>query len=304
VNDAAGPTLSVLLVADSLDAIMPALRSYADGTQTSRLQVVVAAIGGVQIPTTAIAQLGFLDPVVVDGGSGELNVAEARAVRSATAPFVVFAQERAYLRPGAADRLSSACANGNWTIVAPALANANPRTVFSRASMRIKNSRWMDGQPAGPVENAPGHNTAYRRDALLALGDHLESSLEAGWQLQDELRARGALCYLESSAVIAVVNPEATGPFVRDFRRLGRRFAAQRARRWPTGMRLLFAAGSPLIPLVRLGRVVHTSILQERGTTLWRELPAVVLGLSASAAGEAAGYLFGPGSPTRLTDTR
>ena len=138
----------------------------------------------------------------------------------------------------------------------------------------------------------PGHNSAYRREALLALGDGLEASLEAGWQLQDEHCTRGGQCYFEAAALVDVVNPERVGPFVRDLWRLGRQFGCQRRRRWFLLRRLVYAAGSPAIPAVRLARLVADAV--RRGdTTIWRQLPAVSLGLIASAGGEAVGYLIG-----------
>lgn len=287
--------VSVVLVADSLDAVRAALQCYG----TERRQMVIAAVNGASISTSAIHDLGFDQVVVIDGGDGRLDVAEARAARASTAPWVLFAQAHAFPRPGAVDVLMEACRSGSWTVVGPSIGNANPETAISRAAMRIKHGRWANGQPGGLRADVPGHNSAYRREALLALGDDLDASLEAGWQLQHELLARGGQCYFEAAALVDVVNPDRVGPFVRDLWRLGRQFGHQRRRRWFPLRRLVYAAGAPAIPAVRLVRLVADAV--RRGdTTIWRQLPVVSLGLIASAVGEAVGYLIGPPSRVRF----
>lgn len=300
MSAAATPELSILLVTDGFEAIAKVLRCYRAGTDPARLEIVIAAVNGARLSVEAVESEGFPHVRIVDGGDGDLKVAEGRAVRAATAPLVVFAQAHAYPRPGFADAILAARESGPWAVIGPSMANANPGSVLSRVAMRINHGRWMDAPARGMSADAPGHNSAYRREALLSLGDALDESLEAGWQLQTELRARGGQVFLEPAACVEIVNPSQPGQFVGGFFRLGRKIAAQRRGRWSTARRLGYAAGSPLIPFVRLARILADGSRLGRDRAGWRGLPLLMLGLAASATGEMVGYLFGHGPPSRF----
>lgn len=300
--------LSVILVTDSLDAVAPALARYRAATDPARVELVVAAVApDPRLTTATLVAAGFPNARVVDGGDGALQAAECRAFQATTAPLVVFGQAHALPRPGFGAAILAAWSEdrptargaARFAVVGPAIANANPETLVSRAASWLSFGRWVDDPPRGEWPDVPGHNSAYDRAALVALGDDLVGYLEAGWQLQAALTARGHRCFLEPAAVMDVVNPSRLGAFVTHFFRLGRLVAAQRSRRWPPSRRLAYALGSPLIPLVRLQRIVRDSL--RRGTNApWVALPLLFLGLVASAVGEATAFLFGPGAPARF----
>jgi hypothetical protein len=295
VTAAIAPELAILLVTDSVDAIRDVARAYAAGVDPAQLELVIAAVGGAALAGSDFDALGFGDVRVVDGGDGDLRVAERRALEAATAPFVVFAQAHARPEPGFADAIARARASGAWTVIGPVMANANPETTWSRAAMTIGYGRWMGAATRGPRSDVPGHNSAYDRSALLALGDDIDGLLEAGWQLQMALAARGGTFLLEPDACTAIVNPSTPGAFTAAFFRMGRMVAAQRRRTWSPARRLAFAAGAPLIPLVRLSRLLRGHQGVEP-----RLLPLVALGLACSGAGELTGYLRGHGPPSRF----
>jgi hypothetical protein len=73
-----------------------------------------------------------------------------------------------------------------------------------------------------------------------------------------------------------------------------------RARSWGPGLRLVYAGGSPLIPLVRLRRIVRDVRRSGHTELLPRLLPVLTLLLVISAAGEFVGYTCGPGRSTKL----
>jgi hypothetical protein len=69
---------------------------------------------------------------------------------------------------------------------------------------------------------------------------------------------------------------------------------------WSRWRRLLYVAGSPLIPVLRGSRVlrqVRRSRLQPK--LLLRMVPLMALGLASAAAGEVTGYVFGKGDTSR-----
>jgi hypothetical protein len=64
---------------------------------------------------------------------------------------------------------------------------------------------------------------------------------------------------------------------------------------------LLYAGGSPLIPLARLPRILGNVRRSGRERLIAAMLPAMLVGLAASALGEMAAYLTGLGdAPARM----
>jgi hypothetical protein len=300
--------LSVILVTDSFDAVATALGRYRDATDPARVELVIAAVGpDPRLTAALLADAGFPNARVVDGGDGTLQQAEWRAFQATTAPLVVFGQAHAFPRPGFGAALLAAWSEGRapargrarWAVVGPTVANANPETLVSRAAMWLSFGRWVDDPPRGEWSDVPGHNSGYDRAALAELGNDLVGYLEAGWQLQEALKARGHRCFLEPAARMDIVNPSRLGPFVAHFFHLGRLVAAQRCQRWSAWRRVAWALGSPLIPLVRLQRIVRDSI-RRRTQAPWIALPVLFLGLVASAAGEATAFLCGPAARARF----
>lgn len=78
----------------------------------------------------------------------------------------------------------------------------------------------------------------------------------------------------------------------------GRLYGARRAREegWSWARRLLYVAGGPLIPLVRIRRVVREHLTDGSYAALRARVCAPLLfGLAVDALGQMAGYLAGPG---------
>ncbi len=287
------PELALLLVADSHVMIRRVLRCYAAAGDPSRLELVVAALRGADVTEAKLHAEGFRHARVIDGGGGDLAIAEARAARAATAPLVVFAQAHAYPMPGFVDTILNARRSGRWAVVGPRMECANPRSAMARASMRIGYGSWWGGGERGPTDMVAGHSSAYDRVALLSLGDDLEKLLPAGRQLQLELGARGGENFFEPAACVEIVNASERNAFVADQFRQGRLVGGERSIRWSAARRLAYAAGSPLIPTVRLARILAEVVRAGKPRLTASELPALVVGLVVSATGELVGYLFG-----------
>ena len=65
-----------------------------------------------------------------------------------------------------------------WTAVVPAIGNANPTGAVSWAAYLFDYGSWGLDRPAGEMSDPLIYNTAYRRAALLELGDQLASALD------------------------------------------------------------------------------------------------------------------------------
>ena len=284
------PELSIVLVTTSVANIRKVLRCYRVQGDPARLEIVVVALAGTTISPDPIVSLGFPHVRTLAVASNDIGRAEEQAVHAATAPFVVFAQAHAYPRAGFVDAILARARSGRWTVVGPAMANANPRSLVSRAAMSIHYGSWSDRSPRGPAASVPGHHSAYDRRALLALGDELSRRLDAGSALQEALRARGGALFLEPAACVEIVNISRLWSYLDDQFLQSIKFARMRRRGWSTARRLLYVAGAPLIPAVRLVRILADLRRDGRLHEVWRALPVLLAGLTLSATGECLGY--------------
>lgn len=172
------------------------------------------------------------------------------------------------------------------------------------ANLLVEYAQWVEPVAEGVVCHLPGHNSSCKRAILLDYGSDLEAMLEAESILHWDLQAKGYRLYLEPAAKTHHLNVSllsSTG-LLRFYG--GRSFATARARDWSLLGRLLYAGGAPLIPLVRLWRIIGELRKPGRECSLLpRILPALVFVLTFGAAGEMIGYVFGAGnSVKKLSD--
>lgn len=243
---------------------------------------------GEAVAAFARVEVVYRSPV---GSAAAINAAGVRAAR---APIVAFGEEHAFPEPAWAEALLDRHAEG-WAAVAPAVRNANPATVVSWCDFLTGYGPWMAPACGGERAMLPGHNTSYRRDGLLALGDRLEEGLAVEAVIQGALPAgaAGRLC-VEPRAITHHVNFALRRSYLRAAYLNGRGFAAARCRGWSAPRRLAYCVASGLIPAVRLARVVRMLDAPHRAEIpLARVLPALAVGLAVDAAGQAIGCLRG-----------
>jgi hypothetical protein len=269
------------------------------GRQTARadLELIVVAPDRAGIEAEDLAGFGavrWVNPPTVRA-CGEAMEA---AVRVARAPFVTYAEEHSYFHEAWAERLIAAHARGH-DAVGFAMENANPQTVTSWAQLYGQFGPLVAPVESGASTFLAGHHVSYRTSLLLGYGDLLAAMLEDEAALFLDLRARGIPMYVAGDAVSRHVNISSLPAYIRmDY--LGQRsFAAARARvgRWPRWRRLAYAAATPLIPLVRLGRILADIRRTGRQRQfLPRILVPIIPALLAGAWGELLGYTLGSGT--------
>jgi len=226
--------------------------------------------------------------------------ARAAGIRAAAADIVVLTEDHSLPEPDWAESLIQAH-DGDWAVVGPAVGNGNPRSLLSWANLLIEYSEWLDPAPRGEARHLPGHNSSYKRDVLLSYGDALGRWLEADSVLHWDLRAKGHRLYLEPAARTQHFNFSRLGSSIALRFHAGRLFAGMRRSDWGPARRLVYAVGSPLIPFVRLYRIVKELLRPDRPCQLIpRLLPLFLLLLAADAAGELIGYLGGPGTSSKV----
>jgi hypothetical protein len=234
--------------------------------------------------------------VVPVGPIPNVDRASADGIHAARAPIVAIVEDHAFVQPGWAEGLLRAYDAGDWTAVGAVMSNANPRTHLSWCNLLLAYGWWLHPERAGQHEDVPGHNISYRRDALTAFGEDLRDRLGRAGDLHDRLRDAGARMLLAPDAGVAHVNPSRWRSTSQLRFNAGRLYGWQRSRDWSAGRRLLYALGSPLIPLVRLLRLRGDQLAgSATGHLQPGILPTLLAVLVLDALGQAAGYLAGPG---------
>jgi hypothetical protein len=288
------PRLSVILATDRYATIRNVVARLTAQTVLDEIELVIVAPPGAMVDLDAPSVHGFAAVRLVETDT-VLPLAPARAagVRAATAPIVCVGETHSFPHADWAEVLIRAHA-GPWTVVVPAFGNANPENALSWAAFLRDYGRWMDGLPAGETTAVPPYNTATKREALLAFGDRLPQAVSQGEDLVLGLRARGQRAYFEPAARIDHANVSRPGSWISQRYVVGRVLAGARVPQWSWGRRLLYVGGSPLIPVVVLSRLLDSVRLARRSQRLPAgTMPALMVGIVLSAAGEMVSYAVG-----------
>jgi hypothetical protein len=292
--------MSVILVTDGWATILPVLERLEEQTIKDWIEIVLVLPAGEagKVDAARLPKCGPIRLVCVESVL-PLGAARAAGVGVATAPLVFIGETHSFPHPGMAQALVAAHAAG-WGVVVPAFYNANPDGAPSWAGFLAGYAAWTGGVPAGEIETAPLFNVSYRKPFLLGLGDRLPDVLTEGEHMANELRAGGQRIRFEPSAGIDHANISFLSSLLRQRFLAGRVIAAGRSASWTRPHRMAYALGSPLIPMVLLGRyrsAILRTIRRQRppATTL----PVLILGSILEAAGEMLGYARGEGSTAR-----
>jgi hypothetical protein len=292
------PSISAILVTpDTLSTLARTLDCLRAQTVSHEIEIVLvgseAAVREAEANGLARAFGGFRS--VTLSQAGLTSEARAQGIRAATAPLVVLTEDHSWPQPVWAEALIRAH-HSDCAVAGPAVRNANPRSALSWANFLIEYSEWMAPAAGRDCDHLPGHNSAYKRDVLLAFGPDLGTRLEAESQLHWHLRANGSRLRLAADAITEHLNFSRLLPSCRLRFAGGRLFAGMRRLPWPMWRRLAYGGGSVLLPCLRFARILHR--LREPGRLAivpWPSLPLAFGLLVIDAAGECAGYLAGAG---------
>jgi hypothetical protein len=298
------PAISVVLPTTSdFGSIAATVRYLRRQSVADRLELVVVAMARPDFLPDISACRGLWGVQLVHTERHSHGHACAAGVRAARASVVAFAEDHCFPEPGWAEALLGAYTDVDVAAVGPIFRNANPGTLVSWCDFIIGYGPWIDPEAAGDPPFLAGHNSSYRREVLLALGERLAAALESETVLHLELRSQGRRLVVEPRARAAHTNFGRYDVWLPVQYHCGRVFAAERARRWGWPRRLFYAAASPLIPCVRLVRALRQLRRSpERRPAALRLAPLLAVGLGADGAGQLIGYLAGSGaSPRYLT---
>jgi hypothetical protein len=297
------PAMSVVLVTpDSFRTIRKTLRHLAAQAGRGRLEILIVVPHADQLgPDPGELECFHSTRIIEVGPIHSVSAARAAAIREAAAPVVVLAEDHSFPEAGWAEALMEAH-QGPWAAVGPAVLNGNPGSALSWANFFCCFGQWAEGAAEGVAAQVPWHNSSYKRDLLLAYGEDLPWMLAVEGLLQEDLQAKGHEVYLEPAARTQHLNFSRLPPMIGHSFCGGRLFAATRvaAMRWSPARRLLYIASAPLIPWVRLRRILADIRRYGRERApLPRLFPALAVSLCAHVLGEVVGYLAGAGQVER-----
>lgn len=290
------PALSVVLPTDTWETIRTVVERLRRQTVATAIEVVLVVPSEGDAGLDRMDRGGFARVVVVAHGSiAPLAGARAAGVRAATAPLVFIGETHSYPHRGWAAAVLAAAERGPYAAIVPAFGNANPGGALSWAAFFSDYGAWVEGRPAGEIEDIPTFNSVYRRSTLLELGDRLELALAHGDELNVYLRTRGHRAIFEPAARLDHVNIAQPAAWLWERLICGWMIGGNRGRRWTWMRRIAYAGAWPAIAVVLAARIlpiprpaadgrrapVGTSLLMVAGTWL-------------KAIGEAIGYLLGP----------
>ncbi|MEP7010055.1 MAG: hypothetical protein ABJC13_07010 [Acidobacteriota bacterium] len=226
------------------------------------------------------------------------SVVKARGVEEARAPVVTFVEEHCRAFPGWAAALIEAH-RGSHAGVGPEVHNGNANVPFSRSIHVVNYQMFYPGAARGERVMLPGHNSSWKREALLAYGDRLEEYLRAEIVLHLKLTADGHRLLLEPAAKLAHLNESDLRSASRGRYLWNRIYAHERAKAfgWSSARRWGYLAATPIIPIYSVIRLMHW-LAKERPDLLGiaaRGLPRIAAVAVVAALGHSAGLLLGPG---------
>jgi hypothetical protein len=282
------PRLSVVIASVSgLPSILECLEKLEALPERDQMEVLVLDR---RADNTAETIAERFPRVSVQAGLASKSIPELRwmGMRAARSEMVAVIEDHCLVTPQWAGEILR-FAESDYGVVGGPVENASRERILDWAFFLAEYGPTMPPLAEGETDGVPGNNAAYRR-SLLPLEEPVWASY---WEsfLQTELRRRGVRFFLNPAMLVHHKKSFRLGEMLEQRFLYSRSFAAMRP-----GPRLLYAAGSLLLPALLLFRIGRCVIGKRRNL---REfllgLPVIVLFVVAWAAGELVGYLAGPG---------
>jgi hypothetical protein len=270
--------------ADLLQECLRSIRQQAGETD----EIIVADCSGVppEISVDRVRLIHFAE---------KRSVPQLRwaALRATTCELVAAVESRCIPEAGWLDKLAQA---HRRFPTAPAIGGPiapSPGSAIDDAQYFCEYGRFAPPVPEGLATEISGGNLSFKR----ALLEKEHDLLDAGcWETLIHLRwlnqgLQLALC----DARVRFVNGMTIGNILRQRFDYGRNYAAARS-----GPRHLYAAGSPVLPILLTWRLLRSLRGKGLARRFWRCGVLVLLFNTAWSAGESCGYLFGPAKGERI----
>lgn len=285
--------LSVLLISPiGFDTLRETWRALSEQTVRDQLEIVL--VTSTRFDLDVSEWRPFLRVVhVVIAEMPNMGDAGAIGVRRASAHLIARVEDHCLPRKDWAEQFIEAFGISDDAGIGPTVHSANPGSVPSDVNYTLEYAWAGPEVPKGRATFIPGHNSCYRRDVLLSLGDELGWWFESETVMHWELGRRGHSFSMARGPEADHWNPSRLLPSILFAWTYPRVFAARRRRLlsaqelWK--MRLLW----PAIPLARLAGVWSAGTARFGTLRMLQIVPLLVLLLILAAMSEGLGYWFG-----------
>src|SRR5262249_23234055 len=142
------PKLSIILVTDTDATIAHVIERLRRQTVRDQIEIVLVAPSGSAVEEAMAYREEFAAIRVVEHSLENLALARAAGVQAASAEWVFIGETHSYPRPDMADCLIRH-ASSPWSVLTPAVCNANPVNLWNWVAFLIDYGIWADGRAAG-----------------------------------------------------------------------------------------------------------------------------------------------------------
>lgn len=198
------PPLTVVAAAvDDYATIAEALCAVEDQTARAEIEllVVLDALAYFGAPAD-FAQRHPGARVIEVGRPLLLNQARAVGVAHASADFVFMLEDHCLPARDCLAAIIARIREGHWSVIGPAFASGNRRSVWGRAANLLTYGEWMGCAVAEERGFVAGYSSAWRCSSLRQLAPHLEHELAIPSRLQRRLRQSGERLLFEPRALM------------------------------------------------------------------------------------------------------
>ena len=234
-----------------------------------------------------------------------LSYGEIRAegVRHSRAPIVAFVEEHCFVMFGWLKAVLAAF-EGPWAAVGGEIHTANPGIGISDTVSMMNYTAWRPPAASGETVLIAGHNSAYRREALLSYGEALGPLLLCESNLNIKLGEDGYKLFVEPSVRFLHTNENKLSAIAAGYFLWHRMFGHYRPVqfRWSRSKKLIRLLMFPMMPFVRAAKMGFYTIRHrpdELGLYL-RSMPFILIAQSYAAMGTAVGQVFGLGESEQM----
>lgn len=296
----ATPILSVILIAgNQRQRAARALQSILTQAQIDSAEVLL-----IDVPTRAAPRLAGSDHPVVRlvplPHRLSYGAMRAEAVKLARGAYVASLEEHCIALPGWIEAQLKRIAGGEWAGIGGEVHSLNPGQGISDLLVFMHYPlAWRAPAQFGISPGLPGHNSSYKRSALLQFGDDLPDLLQNETLLIWKLKERNEVLGIDPAMKFQHQNETSVMELAPGYYHMHRNFGVARAKLfhwtgWQRGLRLL---SLPLLPLVRFMRYLLRASRENPAELeiVVRHALSIIMLQSITAIGLGVGYLFGPG---------
>ena len=287
------PLLTVVVVTlNAQNRIPPLLEALTKQTIAGELEVLIVNIASAE--PQFVFPTGFDVALVDQKNVRNLGQARAEGVRRAHSHYIAFLEDHTIPDSRWAEAVYKAFRDTpGIDAVSYAFVNGSPDTYFYRSVFMAEYGALAHPLREGLSPALAANNVAYRREALLTVGEALDGLIEVDYFLQKALGSSFRTT-TAPQALLAHQTNTYLGDLLRGHFVYAQLFALRRLQfeKWNLPKRLAGAAAVPiLVPLLRIKRLFQAVAGRPNTSHAITALPVILLLYLAGALGEAWGLL-------------